>query len=304
MANQPPLAEVKPGATQTQTPSFIEKIWARMRNSDYKPHVISILYVVFAATFIIISVLSHSATDQSFHTGFWNHAIFHLRVFHLESYDWSQVDFMHHPWILHGTEVWEFYAIGLTGIFSLLLLWEPEEKAGVVMIVFCALFIFLACTIGLLALGWHFTRTYQVLLLVMVLGLAVVDGLMFNASKTAAEYKFLQFFVDIPIFISLLMLTWYVGFPIRDSHRGFFSGALAFQFIMGCLLVMLVKAHRRILGERHWASVLLILIMWYPFGQIIVLTQQRRKAKKTAKAAAASGTGISGGGTSGGANEN
>src|SRR6185295_17674750 len=139
MADQPPLAEPTTGDTQTETPSFLVSGWAKMWNSEYKPHVLIILYFFFAVVFISISAISHSQDDPTFHTGFWNHGVFHLRFFHTQFYDAEQVlNLNGRAWKLYGSEVWEFYAISLTMVFSLLLLAEPQEKPGVGLIFLCA----------------------------------------------------------------------------------------------------------------------------------------------------------------------
>lgn len=300
MADQPPLADGNPADTklsdaQTETPSYLERVWTKMWTSEYKPHVLIILYVLFAVFFISISALSHSKFDSTFHDGFWASRMFHWGFFHTEFYDFSQtININGRGWRLTGSEVWEFYAILLTMIFSLLLLGEPEEKPGVGLIFLCAGLILFACILGIFCLGLHHRMWYQGVLLFIVLVLALVDGLMYRASKTR-EYRLLQFFVDIPMFISLCLLIFYVRLPVEPEFKEFFSGALAFQFIIGCLLVLLVRAHGRILQEKRPAPALLILIMWDPLGQILEINKRRRAEKKAAKTAARS-QGISGGG--------
>lgn len=312
MADQPPLADATTGGKQTKTSLLkrmltgskrklgaldLEKTWARMWTSEYKPHIISILYLIFALAFIAICVFSHSIDDKSFHSGIWSYGIFHLQPFQLESYDFSLLDSCN-PWKLEGTEVWEFWAIMLTGVFSVLLFFQPEEKPGVGLIIFCGLSIFLACPLALLFLGLHFTKLYESSLLFMVAGLAIVDGLMFKASKGSVvekyQYRFLQFFVDIPILLSLAILVAYVGFPMRQSHKDFFSGALAFQFIMGCLLVLLVKGYEIIyedcnLARSRWAPILLIFVFAHPVIRIRKIRAGRKKKREAEKAERDSG---------------
>jgi hypothetical protein len=273
MADQPPLTQGAASSPQTW--------W----DSPYKPYVLNILYLWSAAIFIFICLYSHSKGEQSPHK-------FHWGFFHTEFYDVSKLKLNDQPWVLHGSEVWEFYAIFLTMIFSLLLLFEPQEKPGIIRIVFCAILVLFACIAGLFFLGLHFTGVYQILLLFMVLVLTLVDGLMFRASGEL-EYKLLQFYVDIPMLISLGLLIFYVDLPLRSGTQEFFGGALAFQFIIGCVLVVLVRAHKRILGEVRLVPISMILIFFDPYYQVFAIMKERRKGKKAAKLPPASPSGES-----------
>jgi hypothetical protein len=306
--NAPSLTTIRSFLNKVWDTPYFEETWIKMWTSEYKPHFISVFYLFFAVIFITFSVLSHSAGDDlGLHTGFWGH-IFHNAFFHLESYDLSLFDSCH-PWKLEGAEIWEFWAIMLTSVFSMLLFWQQDEKPGVGLIIFCGLSIFLACPLALLFLGLHQTTLYQLSLLFMVSGLAIVDGLMFKASKGSAvekwEYKFLQFFVDIPILISLFILIVYVRVQVSNSHKDFFSGALAFQFIMGCLLVLLVKGYGIISEDckqnrSRRAPALLVLIIVDPAIQIYRI----RKANKLKRANEAINTADPDAGGTGGAPAN
>jgi hypothetical protein len=153
--------------------------------------------------------------------------------------------------------------------------------------------IIFACIAGIFSLGWHFTTIYQLVLLFLVIVLAMVDGSMFKVFNTP-EYKLLQFFVDIPILISLSLLTLYVGIPIAEKHQDFFSGALAFQFIIGCLLVVLVREHERIPKLGGWAPITLFIIVLSPIRKIFIIRKERRDARIAVKGSSAGAGGESG----------
>ena len=82
--------------------------------------------------------------------------------------------------------------------------------------------------------------------------------------------------------ISLSLLLFYVRFPLSPEYKEFFSGALAFQFIIGCLLVVLVRHYEYILRQTGLAPIVLVKIGIMPIQQIAVISKSRRDARRAA----------------------
>lgn len=62
-----------------------------------------------------------------------------------------------------------------------------------------------------------------------------------EALTTERYFTLLLRCVDLPTFVALLAVCFYVGFPLPDYHAGFFSGAIALQLILANMLILLLR---------------------------------------------------------------
>lgn len=208
---------------------------------------LGLAYVVVAALTISIPVLSHPLADDQTTSGIFHWRFFHWCIFHIDNY--------HFPVCFHENylsfvedEIWELGAIVQAIIFSVILIFEPEEKTGFRKI---ALILFLIGIFGLfaiLSLGFHQIEAYQIMVLSILVSFSIADIVMFKVTKLKT-YKMALWYVDVPILLALCLLTFHAGFPIKEDHRRFYSGAIAFQLLFGNILLFLIRLNTKLIKE-------------------------------------------------------
>lgn len=138
-------------------------------------------------------------------------------------------------------EIWELYGVLQAVAVSVLLFFEiPDDRQGIKYpVLICPLIVVLAASAAF-SLGKHWMTAYQLLVIALAFGFCLEDQLLKKLDEPSAKDIF--WLVDVPVIASLLVVTWYVGFGVNnidDAH--FFSGAIAFQFIMGNFLLVTIR---------------------------------------------------------------
>lgn len=141
--------------------------------------------------------------------------------------------------------VWEIVALFQASIFSILLAIEaPASKVGKWFAWIYGLIIIFA-VLGALLIIFKAITVYQLLVVVIVFIFLFGDIYMWKKNNEQI-YKLLIFYVDIPIIISLLLITVVVSVPMQKDYHQFFSGSVAFQLLMGNLLIFILRSHQEI----------------------------------------------------------
>lgn len=268
------LQEVPPQPPQTvqteASQSTSHSPWEQVRNKWHHPRpkesLINSSYFLSGAFFITLAVLSHKNTvtketndgnittliETCQHGG-----VKHWAIFHIENWNsWigsHLLGWLNHNWQMGLFETWDFLALAITLAFSIILLFECKTDKFLVSTIWVVIIV---GTIGLVSVGYHSTKFYPIALSIVLVALFLADFVSYVLSKYQEKvYKRLLFFVDIPMIISLALLLCYEGFQLR--HQEFFSGAIAFQFLMGNIVLYLVRGYGRINAkDSNWWSVL------------------------------------------------
>jgi hypothetical protein len=136
-------------------------------------------------------------------------------------------------------EIWELFALLQVALFSSIVIWEADDrKINIRISVLTMIGIIGICLIGIGLLGKHQYFWYQVAMILIVSLLLIVD-VSFHVATHDKRYLFLWLFVDIPILAALIVLNVYVSFPIGQEYFHFYSGAIAFQLMIGNLLIFI-----------------------------------------------------------------
>jgi hypothetical protein len=169
----------------------------------------------------------------------------HWWFLHIENWSWGNRSFF-----FDIGEIWELSAIVQALLFSGLLIFEPPEQPGIRRVILLLVFIVLACIFGAIALGFHWTIVYQFFVFVLVLSFALADHWMYGITHLI-EYKIALYLVDLPIFLALLVLTIHIGIPMRHGNKEFFSGAIAFQLIVGNATIYLIRLSDKLIFRHN-----------------------------------------------------
>jgi hypothetical protein len=167
-------------------------------------------------------------------SGVFHSAIFHspfLHEIYIGKSSYLQLEFDQYS-------CWELFGIIQASVVSFFLLFRVKEYTRKILLVAAAIVVLgpLAC----LALLTGALRFYEICVIAILISFSLEDYNLYRRSRQI-EYRMLIRFVDIPILTSVILLTWFVGFPIRDEYRHFYSGAIAFQLIVGTLLLILIR---------------------------------------------------------------
>jgi hypothetical protein len=200
----------------------------------------NVYYLVPAIVTICVPLLVHPA-ETSCQVSLFHSAIFHTQTW--ESLDWGLgLEYSYY-------ELWELAAIAQALIFSVVLLFEPREQRGIRAVMLLAFVELCVCLAAAICLGTKYIREYQWMVGATLVMFTVADFCMYRMLTEREEllmYKRLIFYVDVPIIITYGLITIRVGVPIDSDYIIFFSGAIAFQLIMGNIMIFVIRAYRRI----------------------------------------------------------
>jgi hypothetical protein len=139
-------------------------------------------------------------------------------------------------------EIWELFGVLQAVAVSVLLFFEiPDDKTSTKYpVMVCGLLVVLG-GFAAYCLGAHQLGLYQILLILLSGGFLIEDWLLRKKNLDERSAKDILYLVDLPVLVSLAILTWYVRIPVRGDDAHFFSGAIAFQFIMGNVLLVTIR---------------------------------------------------------------
>lgn len=140
----------------------------------------------------------------------------------------------------NGDSLWDLFAIFQASVVSLSLLLEIPDAKGAKKPAVIAAYLIALAVIAIYALGSGQLVWYQVSILILAAGFLLEDYLLFHFGLIEGAIDNLLY-VDIPYLLALGVVTWYVGIPIRGDSELFFSGAIAFQLVMGNILLFVIR---------------------------------------------------------------
>ncbi len=212
------------------------------------------LYIAVGITTVIIPLLVHQQTADCVNRGI--RSILHYRIFHIENYSCELVSpYFQFHFKISDYEIWELYAIIQAALFSFILIFEPDQKIGIRAILLTLFAVIILCPLAIVFLGLRVISLYQLALFLILVLFSLGDVIMWKKTRDK-EYRLLCFYVDIPILFAFTVLTSHVGLPVKDYYSFFFSGAIAFQLILGNILIFFIRSHTEIEGDLGVAKTL------------------------------------------------
>ena len=206
-----------------------------------KPQVIHVAFIVTLVLLFILPLVTGDSTN-CFPDKFSWRCIFNVSKLNGD-YDLGSIKLV--GLYLDKYLIWDISALFQAGIFSFLLAVEaPARKVGKYFVLIYG-FVILGVLMASLVLVFNNVWAYQMWVIINIIIFTVGDTYMWWKNKETI-YKLLIFYVDLPILISLISINVIVSVPMEKDYHHFYSGAIAFQLLMGNLLIFLMRSHLEI----------------------------------------------------------
>lgn len=161
-------------------------------------------------------------------------------------FDKTTVSVFDHFVPVDNYELWEISALVQSLLVSVLLFIELDDKSPGVKRNMTPLIVTGILSVGaVFCLAVNFITYYEVALIAIILGFMWFDAMSYRRKK-AATFKFLMFYVDVPVLSAILVMCFVAGFPITKNWNHFFSGAVAFQLMVANIAIIMIRSHQHI----------------------------------------------------------
>jgi len=214
------------------------RIRNRLQNVDRREALFLGLYAAVMIAFPAIPFFAHAPRPDC--RQFMVAQFFHTNAYHL----------VFRVWTFNQHQIWELWAIIQATAISVLLFFEIPEKQGIRVAIAGSFLIALTSVGAIHALGTAAKSSYQVLL-IMIAVLMLCEDFYLHKKFAAPSAKDIIIFIDIPVFVSLVIVNLYVSFPVRAEHEPFLSGAVAFELVMANLVIVIVRTREVFSSKRR-----------------------------------------------------
>jgi len=197
------------------------------------------MYVAVAFVTILIPLQFHVPVPSC------TNSIWHSGIFHAP---WQFDHFFgpsHIVLIFDEFTIWELFGILQATLFAILAVFEPELRSRAALVVPFA--VMAICFISIFYLGNHKDTYYEITLFVIPTFFLLEDILLYSKLKNPSYASFI-WFVDGPLLLTIIATTFIVGIPLADKYKTFFSGAIAFQLMLGNTLVLAIRLRDSLLA--------------------------------------------------------
>jgi hypothetical protein len=103
------------------------------------------------------------------------------------------------------------------------------------------------CSAAIFCLGNHLEKAYQITLIIIPMCFLFEDVMLYKIMKDPSYSSFI-WFVDGPLLATIVATMCIVGIPLSDKYKIFFSGAIAFQLMLGNTLVLAIRVREATLA--------------------------------------------------------
>ena len=217
------------------------------RPSPIKGFVLNWIFILSAGFCTAVPFLLHSSTECQMHWFCWPSIKLSVVLYLLQHQE------------IYGVPKergWELFALAQVAICSFLVLLdihEEEFRSKQKDIKWIIVGLTLVVVLSIPAV-WKLVNGdilwYQILTLLIITFLPLIDGMIWWETGNSKCLRLLLF-VDIPVWLGIVTLDVYVWFfHSHELPHSFYSGAIAFQFIMGNVLLYTINFYSEV-RENH-----------------------------------------------------
>jgi hypothetical protein len=130
-------------------------------------------------------------------------------------------------------------------LFGILAVFEPARFTRAALLVPIA--VIAICLTSIFCLGNHLDTAYEITLFIIPTFFLLEDLMLYSTFKNPSYSAFI-WYVDGPLLVTIIATIFIVGIPLADKYKTFFSGAIAFQLMLGNTLVLAIRLRESVLA--------------------------------------------------------